>query len=149
MPRFVVDTQVFWQGFAQVLNGVTLNAKFIRAGLLEQRYELLYSTAILQEYLETPVAYPEMARRLRITAERLELTAQLVTSMGQVVAVPTEVRACRDPGDDMFLACAVDGRADAVVSADRDLLDLGEYAGIRIMPVPLAWQWLERGYPVD
>lgn len=138
MPRFVVDTQVFWQGFAQLLNGQTLNAKFVRAGLLEQRYELLYSPAILQEYLATPANYPDMARRLSITADRLELTARLVTSLGRVVAVTTKVQACRDPGDDMFLACALDGRADAVVSADRDLLDMAVYQGIPILSVPEA-----------
>ena len=144
MPRFVVDTQVFWQGFAQLLNGQSLNAKFMRAGLLDQRYELLYSAAILQEYLETPANYPAMARRLHITAERLELTARLVTSLGRVVAVTTAVRACRDPGDDVFLACALDGHADAVVSADRDLLDMGEYEGILVLPVPMAWRLLEQ-----
>jgi len=143
VPRFVVDTQIFWQGFAQLLNGQSLNAKFVRAGLLEGRYELLYSAAILQEYLETPVNYPEMSRRLRITAERLELTARLVTSLGCVVTVTTEVQACRDPGDDMFLACALDGSADAIVSADRDLLDMQEYEGIAILSVPQAWRLLQ------
>ena len=142
MPRFVVDTQVFWQGFAQLLNGQSLNAKFMRAGLLDQRYDLLYSAAILQEYLETPASYPAMARRLHITAERLELTARLVTSLGRVVAVTTAVQACRDPDDDMFLACALDGHADAIVSADRDLLDMGEYEGIPILPVPMTWRLL-------
>lgn len=143
MPKFVVDTQVFWQGFSQVLTGQSLNAKFIRAGLVEQRYEFLYSVAILQEYLEIPSAYPEMARRLRITAARLELTAELLTALGRVVAVTTEVQSCRDPGDDKFLACAVDGGADAMISADRDLLDMGEHAGIPILSVPRAWRWLE------
>ena len=32
--------------------------------------------------------------------------------------------ACRDPKDDKFLACAVEGHAHYVVSSDRDLLDM-------------------------
>ncbi len=35
--------------------------------------------------------------------------------------------ACRDPKDDIFLACAVEGKAEYLVSSDRDLLDLGHY----------------------
>jgi hypothetical protein len=40
--------------------------------------------------------------------------------------------ACRDPKDDKFLACAVEGHADYLVSSDRDLLDLRRYQGIAI-----------------
>lgn len=40
---------------------------------------------------------------------------------------------CRDPKDDMFIACAVEGNAGIIVSGDSDLLDLREYRGIKIM----------------
>ena len=39
----------------------------------------------------------------------------------------------RDPGDDMILACAVAGRADSVVSRDKDLFSFGAFQGIAIM----------------
>lgn len=42
---------------------------------------------------------------------------------------------CRDPEDDKFLATAVLGEADYVVSEDRDLLDLREQQGIKIVDV--------------
>jgi putative PIN family toxin of toxin-antitoxin system len=34
---------------------------------------------------------------------------------------------CRDPKDDIFLACAVEGEAECIVSGDADLMDLGSY----------------------
>lgn len=34
---------------------------------------------------------------------------------------------CRDPKDDKFLACALEGRADYLVSSDADLLDMCWY----------------------
>ncbi len=34
---------------------------------------------------------------------------------------------CRDPKDNMFLACAAEGRADYIVSSDHDLLTLRSY----------------------
>ena len=40
---------------------------------------------------------------------------------------------CRDPNDDKFLAAAVAGSADCIVSEDRDLLDLGYYEGVTIL----------------
>ena len=40
---------------------------------------------------------------------------------------------CRDPDDDMFISCAVSGRADFIVSGDRDLLDLKRYHSIKII----------------
>lgn len=40
---------------------------------------------------------------------------------------------CRDPDDDKFLALAVAGGADVVISGDRNLLDPGSYEGIRMV----------------
>jgi predicted nucleic acid-binding protein len=39
----------------------------------------------------------------------------------------------RDPEDDMVLACAADGRADTIVSRDKDLLSLGTFGNIAII----------------
>ena len=56
----------------------------------------------------------------------LESTAEVVTP----ARVP---RVVRDPDDDQVLAAAVEGRAEAIVTGDRDLLDLGSHAGIQIL----------------
>jgi hypothetical protein len=39
----------------------------------------------------------------------------------------------RDPKDDIFLACAVEGNADYIVTGDADLLVLKEHEGIKIL----------------
>jgi glutamine phosphoribosylpyrophosphate amidotransferase len=43
------------------------------------------------------------------------------------------VQACRDPKDDKFLACAVEGEAAYIVSSDRDLLTIRQYEGVCIL----------------
>ena len=43
------------------------------------------------------------------------------------------VNVCRDPDDDKFLACAIDGAAYYAVSGDSDLLSLGEFRGVKIV----------------
>jgi predicted nucleic acid-binding protein len=40
---------------------------------------------------------------------------------------------CRDPDDDVFIACAVAGDADVIVSGDHDLLDLEQVGDIPIL----------------
>ena len=40
---------------------------------------------------------------------------------------------CRDPKDDKFLACAVEGRAHYLVTSDRDLLDICRYQDVAIV----------------
>ena len=42
------------------------------------------------------------------------------------------VTACRDPDDDKFLAAAVLGEADCIVTGDRDLLALDPFEGVAI-----------------
>ena len=41
--------------------------------------------------------------------------------------------ACRDPKDDKFLACAMEGNAHYLVSSDKDLLDMKFYRGVAIV----------------
>jgi putative PIN family toxin of toxin-antitoxin system len=40
---------------------------------------------------------------------------------------------CRDPNDDMVLECAINSKADLIVTGDRDLLVLQAYRGVRII----------------
>jgi putative PIN family toxin of toxin-antitoxin system len=52
-----------------------------------------------------------------------------VVEMASVVQI---VKACRDPNDDKILEAAVNGRADVIITGDRDLLTLHPYAGVDI-----------------
>lgn len=48
----------------------------------------------------------------------------------QLVDIPA---ISRDPNDDKILATAVAGAVDFIATEDKDLLDMGEYEGIRIV----------------
>ena len=47
--------------------------------------------------------------------------------------VPLAKPVCRDPDDDWMLATAVAGRADVIVTGDRDLLSLKTFANIAVL----------------
>ena len=52
---------------------------------------------------------------------------------GKRVTITQRVRACRDPKDDMILEVALNGKADLIISGDKDLLSLRSFSGIPIL----------------
>lgn len=58
------------------------------------------------------------------------------------VTIITLCRACRDPRDDKFLELAVNGRADVIVSGDKDLLALHPFRGIPILTPAEFLEWV-------
>lgn len=56
-----------------------------------------------------------------------------ILAKGEAVKLLTVLDVCRDPDDNLLLSLAVDGKADYVVSGDKDLLDLVEIQGIPII----------------
>jgi putative PIN family toxin of toxin-antitoxin system len=49
------------------------------------------------------------------------------------VAISGNIKACRDPNDDMFLECAQLANADVIVAGDKDLLVLRNFGRINII----------------
>ena len=102
--------------------------------LLEnQAFTLIVSAPILEE-LRRCLSYPRVRKYMKVTEEELDLW---VTALGLVADVVEETRSVSavvaDPDDNKYLAAALEGRADVVVSGDKHLLDLGEYEGVRIV----------------
>jgi uncharacterized protein len=58
---------------------------------------------------------------------------ELFARVAEWVTITTTIRRCRDPKDDKFLGLAVDGKADWIVSGDKDLLELSPYEGVLIV----------------
>ncbi len=97
----------------------------------ERDFILLTSPEILAE-LEKALDYPHL--KIKITKEEREaLLAELRSDAEQVPGQLVIPPVSRDPKDDKFIACAVEGNADYIVSGDNDLLDLEEYQRIGII----------------
>jgi len=75
---------------------------------------------ILDEYRRVAVAFLNRGYDAQIE-EALDLVL-LHSLIVEAESLPTPL--CRDPNDDMFIACALAAKADCVVSGDRDLLAL-------------------------
>ncbi len=80
----------------------------------------------VREVLQRP-KFGFTAEQALVIVEELHGLCQLVVPTSRVRAVPS------DPDDDMVLECALAVQADAIVSGDSHLLNLGCYRGVRIL----------------
>jgi putative PIN family toxin of toxin-antitoxin system len=81
--------------------------------------------------LRTVLEYPKFSLS---RAEIKSLIEHDILPFFEVVNVSKHVKgACRDPGDDKFISCAISASADCIVTGDKDLFDLKKYQSIRII----------------
>ncbi len=88
---------------------------------------LLISQSIIDEVLTV------LARKFRQDAEQLAHDAILLARIGEIIATRQRLTLLKDDPDNRILECAVAGRADLIVTGDRELLDLKQFEGIRIV----------------
>jgi len=95
-------------------------------------YTLVLSPEIIREIMEVlqrPVILKSFPSIAAVSPQRmLELFAR-----ADVVHSTMTVRVSRDPADDMFVACALAGKCQYLVSEDKDLTSLEEVRGVRIL----------------
>ena len=125
IERVVIDTNVL---ISAALMDDSLPARARNHALRHGR--LIATEATIREFVDRIQsskfdAYVSQEARLAL-ARGFEKVVDLVL-VNQVI------RACRDPRDDKFLEAAVNGRADAIITGDKDLLVLDPFAGIRIL----------------
>lgn len=60
-----------------------------------------------------------------------------------VVDVHSIIQICRDSDDNKFLVCAVDGKANYLISNDNDLLSMGAIEGIPIVKIGMFYHILK------
>lgn len=76
----------------------------------------------------------KITQKFPLYTNKLSLLESSIRSDGQIVQLGWRVIAvCRDPDDNKFIETAVLGGCNYIVSGDKDLLDLKNYEGIKIM----------------
>ncbi len=127
--RIVLDTNVFVSAL--------LSSKGAPPRILEHwqemRVDVVVSPAILDE-LERVLHYPKLRRRYSLPEEAIQTFLRLLTKQAILVTPDTELTIVKaDPTDDCYLACAVAGEAQVIVTGDPHLLALGEYEGVQVL----------------
>lgn len=133
--RWVLDTNVLLSALLFPAGTVTWLRDAWRVGVVTPLVSRETTTELIRV-----LCYP----KFRLDAsEREELLADYIAYAETVqVSAPLSVPECRDPCDRPFLELALAGRADALVTGDKDLLSLAH-----VFPVPVVSPGAARALP--
>lgn len=107
--------------------------------------ELFTSPELLAEFSGV-MSRPKFAAILARTEHTPQRMIEQLNILSETVVAPAlNQPVCRDPKDDIVLACALAASAHMVVSGDADLLSLGTFEGIPIITAAQAIAMLETG----
>ena len=97
---------------------------------MEGRVDVVASKEIVDEY-------EEIVLRLKQKYPRIDtrIPLQELLSKFEIIRVSSDIQASRDPDDNKFISCAVDGKCLYIVSGDDDLLSVGSYGDVEILTV--------------
>ncbi len=123
--RIVLDTSVLISWL--IFNSPTPTRAIRKA---QREAFLLASTETLDE-LHNVLMRPKFHRAIDLSV-RESIFSEYSRNVVRI-RITTPIRLCRDPRDDKFLALALDGRADLLLTGDEDLLALHPFRGIAIL----------------
>jgi len=123
--RVVVDTNVL---VSRLLIADSIPGHAVREA--RRSGTLLVSEATMKELADV-LARPRFDRYVSIEDRKQFL--RLLARVAEFVPIVNRVRECRDPKDDKFLEVALNGRADVILTGDRDLLTLHPWRGVEIL----------------
>jgi putative PIN family toxin of toxin-antitoxin system len=123
--KAVLDTNVLLSAFTKPGGRVVA----LWEAALERRYQLLISPAIVTEVAE------KLRNKFGWEEARIQRRSKLMAKTAKRMIVPRFVLDVMrdDPDDNRILECAVEGKADVIVSGDRALLRLKSYNDIPIV----------------
>jgi len=101
--------------------------------LRDRAFTLVTSVAILSE-VRRSLAYPRVRKHLIASDDDLDLWVASLALMGEPVEGSLRIAAvAEDPEDDKYIAAALEGRAQFIVTGDTHLLALKTYEGVRMV----------------
>jgi putative PIN family toxin of toxin-antitoxin system len=128
-PRAVLDTNVF---VSAALHPEGPPGRLVWEFVENAAFELVLSEAITEEVLRA-FSYPKLRKYFHRDLapepwfQDLAMLAEIVPGALELGGV------CEDPDDDKFIAAALEGRAQFVMTGDRKLLAVALYESIRVL----------------
>lgn len=119
--------------------------EIVEAAVAERRYDLLLPEDLVDELAARVAGKPYLAER--IAADDVRDLLSLLASVAEVlprISGPLPA-VMRDPKDDYLIAHALFGRADLLVTGDRDLLAIGRVGDLSIVTPRRFWEILREG----
>jgi putative PIN family toxin of toxin-antitoxin system len=124
--RLVIDTNL-WISFI-------ISKKFIQLEtlLITDKFRILFSNELIDE-LQATISKPKLKKYFPDNA--LEDMLTVFDPYIDFIDVKSKVEVCRDPNDDFLLALAKDGKANFLITGDKDLLDIVKFEKVVILKI--------------
>lgn len=95
---------------------------------LDERFDVVISDSIIREIFEV-LRRPKFG----FSMDEIEELGDLIFEKALIFNPQNKVEICADPDDNKFVECALEGKADYIVSGDLHLLELQKYRKTRIL----------------
>lgn len=125
MVRVVIDTNVFVSGLLKSDNPPSNVVDLF----IEEKINLIISEEVFSEYIKV-LLRPE----LKVKKDNIIRLISIFILKAEIIKVKTKLDIIeRDPSDNKFLECALDGKVDYIITGDKHLLELKKYKKIKIV----------------
>lgn len=122
--NIVPDTGFF---IASALKNGYARSYLVGRGAKFLTYQLYSSEAILLELQD------KLENKFGFDREQVVAAIQDIRRVVLIVHPTKKLEVSRDPDDNKIIECAIEARAEIILSFDKDLLDLKEYIGIKMI----------------
>lgn len=122
--RVIIDTNL-WISYL-----ITNQYQQLDPLITSEKCILLFSEALMSEFLEV-AGRPKLSKYF--AENDLEILIGTIKDFSLFINVTSKVKFLKDAKDDFLLSLAVDGKADFLITGDKELLKVGKYAGTRIL----------------
>ncbi len=124
--KLIIDTNL-WVSFI-----ISNKLNLLDSLLFNEEVRLLFSNELITEIQET-ITKPRLKKYFRKNA--LEEMLLLFEPFIDLIEVQSVITFCRDPKDNFLLALAKDGKADYLLTGDKDLLILTKFGKTKIKTI--------------
>jgi len=121
--RVVFDTNIF---ISAIVISRSQAEKAI-SKIIEGGDTLIISRAIIDEVLSL------LSSKFSRDREAISHVAVYLSDLGEVVSPTKRIRILKDEPDNRILECALGGKVDVIVTGDKEMLNLGEHQGVKII----------------
>lgn len=127
--KAVIDTNLFISG---LFSRDTVSSR-LQDHWINQDFILITSIDIIKE-VNRVLHYPRIQERFKPNPENIKRFFRLIFRKAMITKDQYKTdRIISDPTDNKFLACALEGKADYILSRDPHLRNLKHYHGIQIL----------------
>jgi putative PIN family toxin of toxin-antitoxin system len=112
-----------------------ISDKYIKLDYIikNEKIELLYSKELIEEYLEV-ICRPKIQKYFKKNIIEMEsVIVEIFDKYATEINIKSKVNICRDKKDNFLLSLAIDGKADYLITGDKDLLELEKFKNTNII----------------